>query len=136
VALPPDGGLIAVGCEDGVIKVWNSETGEVLHAINGHAGPVSSVTVSPDGKLLFSGGMDAAIRVWDLRGGALLNVLSGHSQGVGAVAVSPDGRLLASGGGPRYQGLDQAAGGPSGRPGTGRRARGDATDANRKAALA
>jgi WD40 repeat protein len=78
--------------------VWESKTGEVLHTIHGHVGPVRSVAVSPDGTLLFSGGADGKIRVWSPTTGELLNILLGHPRGVSAIAISPDSRYLASGG--------------------------------------
>ena len=99
-----DGRFIAGGGEDGAIKVWDLETGKLIHAIAGHSGPVFSVAVSSDGQLLFSGGSDGKIKVWNLRTGEPLNVLSGQPEGVGSVALSPDGQLLASGG---YDRADQ-----------------------------
>jgi WD40 repeat protein len=53
--LSPDAKLIAVGGEDGELRLWDVETGTVQPEILKHQGKIYSLAFSPDGKLLASG---------------------------------------------------------------------------------
>ncbi len=48
------------------VKLWYSQTGELLQTFTGHLGEVRTVAFSPDGKLLASGGDDLEIRLWQV----------------------------------------------------------------------
>ncbi|KAL7959002.1 hypothetical protein V8C34DRAFT_323579 [Trichoderma compactum] len=64
--------------------------------LEGHSGPVRSVTASPDDKLIASASDDKSIRLWDLVMGSHVKTFEGHSDGVMSVSFSPDGKTLAS----------------------------------------
>src|SRR5579862_4012955 len=48
----------AVGSSDAAVKIWNSETGELLRTLKSHKYDVYSVAFSLDGHYLASGGHD------------------------------------------------------------------------------
>ena len=48
------------------VRIWDSETGEVLSTLEGHRGAVFSVSLSPDNTQLVTGSGDKTVRVWDL----------------------------------------------------------------------
>ena len=56
LASSPDGQLIAAGSEDGILRVWNISTGDLLHEFAEFGGPVRSVAFSPSGSLVCGGG--------------------------------------------------------------------------------
>lgn len=96
LAVLPGGELFVSASEDGSLLVASLADGGVVHALEGHAGPVNSLSLTPDGTRLITGGDDHTVRVWDTRDGRELHVLSGHTAYVREVAAGDD--VIVSGG--------------------------------------
>ncbi len=103
--LSPDGKLLAAGCHDKTVRVWDLETCELVATLEGHTDTVSQVVFSPDCKHLASRTLNWAsatgsfeIKIWDLETHKAI-VSSDEQRGVGslALAFSPDGKQLAAG---------------------------------------
>ena len=63
VAFSHDGRWVASGSLDNTVRVWNSNTGQlIVLPLRGHANSVSSVSFTPD--KLISGSFNKAIRIW------------------------------------------------------------------------
>ncbi len=80
----PMGTVVACGCSDGRIFVYDVAQGHATHALRGHAGPVLSVRFHPEVRrvTLVSCSQDSTLRCWDLRTSES-KLLKGH---MGAVA--------------------------------------------------
>src|SRR5262245_18198169 len=100
IALSPDAKHLATGGYDGIIRIWDVETGNFERALVGHDSYVYGLAWSPDGNYLASAGsFNATARVWDMKTGMPVRVLKVHKGYVSHVAWSPDGtRLLTAGG--------------------------------------
>ena len=85
------GERVVTSSEDGTARIWDAETGEELHVLSGHDGPVQYAAFSPDGtRVLTTSDSDHTARIWDAETGRPLRVLEGH--GAGPLArFSPDG---------------------------------------------
>ena len=96
MAFSPDGKQIVSGSGDTTVRRWDAATGQqLLPALEGHTGGVSSVAFSPDGKQIVSGSWDTTVRRWDAATGQqLLPALEGHTEAVSSVAFSPDDKQI------------------------------------------
>ncbi|HXL36183.1 MAG TPA: caspase family protein, partial [Ktedonobacteraceae bacterium] len=65
VVFSPDGGRIASCGEDMTVRLWSTNSGEMLLTIVGHEGAVMGVDISPDGKIIASCSEDKTVRLWD-----------------------------------------------------------------------
>ena len=93
----PNGKILAVAMSDGLVHLWDSQTGDWLRTLQGHTGWVTSVAFSPTGDLLATGSQDKMVKLWRVADGKLIRDLGEHRAAVVKVLFSPDGRLVASG---------------------------------------
>ncbi|MGH8904445.1 MAG: pentapeptide repeat-containing protein, partial [Egibacteraceae bacterium] len=77
VAFSPDSGLLVSGGTDGMVRVWDANSGEPVRTLQGHTGSVRSVAFSPDGRWLATAGNDQVVRVWDANSGEPIRTLQG-----------------------------------------------------------
>jgi WD40 repeat protein len=71
ICLSLDGRFALSGSEDKTLRLWDVMTGECLHVLEGHLGPVRSVSLSADSRFALSGGGDFGVndylvRLWQL----------------------------------------------------------------------
>ena len=101
VAFSPEGERLASADGNGLVKIWNSRTGQVIQTLTAHSSFACSVAFHPGGKHLASVGADKQVKVWDLTSGLPIfaeRCDAVHMYGTAyAVAFSPDGQRLAAG---------------------------------------
>ncbi|MBN8574767.1 MAG: choice-of-anchor D domain-containing protein [Candidatus Kapabacteria bacterium] len=93
----PDGKMLAVSCDDGIIYLYNVLTGDTIRTLKGHTTAVMDVEFSPNGIILASGSLDSTIKIWNSTTGDELATLRGHNQTISCVAFSPTENILATG---------------------------------------
>jgi WD40 repeat protein/uncharacterized protein YjbI with pentapeptide repeats len=99
VAYSGDGGLLAIGNDDGGVLVWDTISGLPVRTLRGHGGRVYAVAFSAGDSVLATGSSDGTVRVWDAATGTCLRILDGHRNGVWPMTISPAGDRLVAGDG-------------------------------------
>ena len=66
VSVSHDERLVAAGCWDSIIRIWDVQTGNLVERLRGHGDWVRSVAFTPDGRGLISGSADKKVKRWDL----------------------------------------------------------------------
>jgi WD40 repeat protein/serine/threonine protein kinase len=94
----PGGKILAAGCNDYRIYIWNTQTGQRLAVLEGHEAEVTQLAFSHTGDLLASAGWDGTVRLWDVHTWKLLVTSPGaDALGLPQLQFSPDDRLLSFG---------------------------------------
>lgn len=60
----PSGEILATGCYDGRVRLWQRKDGQLIAVGSGHRGPIFQLRWSPNGQHLISAGLEPAIVVW------------------------------------------------------------------------
>ncbi len=99
VAADAAGSVVAVGSEDGTVRVWRTDSWSGSDLAPSHSAKVSAAVLTPDGALLVTADTQGVVRLWSVREQRLLRKLDvEHLGSVEAIAVSRDGSQVATGG--------------------------------------
>ena len=96
--------MLATCSDDHTVKVWNSDTGELLHTFTGHTKEVTCIawitsTIDdsiPSPSLLASGSLDSTIRVWDITASRCVGVLGRQLHPITSLVYNSTAQLLAA----------------------------------------
>jgi len=105
IAMHPDGKSFFEAGFDGIIRMRDVATGQIIRTFDDIAGRwCGSLEVSPDGRYLISGDYVTAepneeqnAYLWDIRTGELLRTFDQNNGYIFAIAFSPDGKNVAIG---------------------------------------
>ena len=86
----PTGRRLAVGSSDGVVRIFDPESGALLSRLEGHAGSVVDVKWSKDGARLLTVSVDGTARLWEVAGGTVNQVFGSVARGMLIGSFSPD----------------------------------------------
>lgn len=92
-------------------KLWDAQSGKVLHTVTGGKGEIYDAAFSPDSRWVAVGWTSGYAKVVDRESGADVLVLPQSEGGVFAVAFHPSGKILATGGADRKVRLWELPGG-------------------------
>jgi bla regulator protein BlaR1 len=98
VAFTADSNQFFTGHEDGVVRVWDSETGGLVMSLKGSTGPILSIAVGPGDsatRRVAAGSRDGNVIVWDSASGEEVARAAPVNSSVSCVRWSPQGDRLA-----------------------------------------
>lgn len=79
VTFSPDGSKLLTGSSDGSVKLWDVETGNLLHTFQ-HTEMVLSVSFSPDNHRVLTGSADCTAKLWDIATGNLIHTFQNEER--------------------------------------------------------
>jgi U3 small nucleolar RNA-associated protein 15 len=85
-----DGRLIVAGSDNGIVRVFDSNTRSMMRTFRGHSTAVRVVRWSEEGTRIISGSNDGTARLWDLSAEAELAKFTDHDDQVRAVSPLTD----------------------------------------------
>lgn len=89
----PDGAILAT-VEEGVIRCWNTTTGNIIREFTERNSEIISLAFSPGGSLLASGSRSGQLQVWNLRGRHQMGSQYQANLPINSVVFSQDGNLI------------------------------------------
>ena len=92
ISLQPGGRLLATGGDDHVVRIWDVETGRLVHTLSGHEDWIRDAEFSPDGSILATAGNDRRVLLWDAHTGQQLAALTRQKEAIASLVYRPDGR--------------------------------------------
>ena len=96
MALSPLGQVLAGGCLDGAVRLWDPATGLDQKVLRAHKDRVLTVAFAGDQALVTSS-LDGTVRLWDLATGEECAPPIMGPGPVTRVGLSPNGKVLATG---------------------------------------
>ncbi|KAJ7271954.1 Utp21 specific WD40 associated putative domain-containing protein [Mycena haematopus] len=95
ILLHRESGLLAVVCDDMVVRVVDIETRRIVRELGGFRGRVLDITWSPDSRWLITTSLDSIIRTFDVPTGRLIDAF-GTSSVATSLSFSPTNDFLAT----------------------------------------
>ncbi|KAJ7063493.1 Utp21 specific WD40 associated putative domain-containing protein [Mycena amicta] len=95
IMLHRDSGLLAVVCDDMVVRIVDIETRRIVRELGGFRGRILDITFSPDSRWLVATSLDSVIRTFDVPTGRLIDAFRTSSVAT-SVSFSPTNDFLAT----------------------------------------
>ena len=88
--LKGDDSKILTGCSDGIIRLWNVESGKKISDLKGHSKDISSIHVH-DQNIFAASSYDGSCSLWDLRTSVVQHRYYGNGTNALSVNIHPSG---------------------------------------------
>ncbi|XP_051276117.1 telomerase protein component 1 [Dicentrarchus labrax] len=98
VAFDPEDHLLAAGCWNGNVIVWNWLQNKTVMSLSGHRRSVRSLSFSSSSSMLCSGSISGEVRVWSVPTSTCVGCFQAHSGATEALTFLDDGSMLLSAG--------------------------------------
>ena len=96
VLVSADSKALITGAVDGVLRIYDMETGQTVTSLPGHTGEIRSLALHPLGSQIASAGSDSMVRLWDFDVVVQTRDLTGHEGPVWFAAFDAEGRRAVS----------------------------------------
>ncbi len=101
LAFSPDGQKVAIGNEEGLLRMWDPLTGQDLWGVvryqEGSEG-IGDIAFSPDGRYLATSSPDTFVKIWDVSSSQEIGLIDSQ-EGFKAVTFTPNGQQILTVGG-------------------------------------
>ncbi|XP_068604898.1 telomerase protein component 1 [Brachionichthys hirsutus] len=98
VTFDPEDRLLATGCWDGTVIVWNWLQNKTQAALLGHRRSVHSLSFASSSSMLCSGSVAGEIRVWSVPTSTCVGCFQAHSGATETLTLLDEGKMLLSAG--------------------------------------
>ena len=94
IRFSPDGLQFASVSDDGLLKVWETNTGKNLLTLRGHIAGINQLAWHPGGKKIYTTSADNTVKVWDINNPGEMSFRASVI-GPWNAPISPDGKWMA-----------------------------------------
>ncbi|MCA9137176.1 MAG: WD40 repeat domain-containing protein [Planctomycetales bacterium] len=84
LSVSPDSSRVAVACDDGIVRLWDLDSGTLLQAIPTHAAAVVNVTFAADGQSIVSASSDHSLQVTKP---SIIRAMQVHDSAIRSMAI-------------------------------------------------
>ena len=93
-----DDRFLITGCDDGIVRSWDCNSGELHFEIAAHSQSLTDISFSPDGQIMLTSSLDGTARLWDTDSGLSGKTVIRHSSPILSTLWSRKEDLLVTGG--------------------------------------
>ncbi|KAM6989331.1 telomerase protein component 1 [Tautogolabrus adspersus] len=101
VTFDPEGHLLAAGCWNGNVIIWNWLQNKIITNLSGHQRSVRSLSFAHSSSMLCSGSVSGEVRVWSVPTSTCVGCFQAHSGATEALTFLEEGRMLLTAGSDR-----------------------------------
>lgn len=94
--ISPTGNHILAISNSNIIHLWDAKERDSYLSLQGHSGPIYSVSYSHDDRFLASASADGTVRIWNIKTGKTIQILGHHTACVKSVAFNSNDTYIAS----------------------------------------